>query len=82
MAISECARCGRVFTSVSGFDAHQEKHYGTDTPVICLDPADVGLTIDNQTGRWHFPETAASRARLTKMRASGAPARVTGRDQE
>ena len=66
--ISECAKCHRVFTSLSGFDAHQDRRFGQDPPIVCLDPATVGLVLDNR-GRWQFPATDRSRERVTNLRA-------------
>jgi hypothetical protein len=66
--ISECGLCKRVFTSLSGFDAHQERRFGEDPPIICRDPETVGLVLDDR-GRWQFPATERSRARLAEMRA-------------
>lgn len=68
MPISECAPCGRAFTSLTGFDRHQEYRFGTATPVVCRDPAGLGM-IQDAGGRWHFPATAAARLHHAKMRA-------------
>jgi hypothetical protein len=51
--ISGCSSCQEVFTSLSAFDKHHKTAYGTDTPVTCLDPAEVGL-VKNDRGQWRF----------------------------
>lgn len=50
----ECAACGRRFSSVSGFDRHQEMIGNRYTPtLVCHDPSTRGLVeID---GVWQYP---------------------------
>jgi len=52
--ISGCSRCLEVFTSLGGFDKHQKTAYGTDNPVTCLDPAELGM-VKNKRGQWTTP---------------------------
>jgi hypothetical protein len=78
MSLCTCAPCGRVFTSLSGFDAHQERRYDTPQPVVCHDPATRGLVADEKTGRWHFPGNGAARPWDGKMRAEQVPPSVIG----
>jgi hypothetical protein len=66
MSWSECAACKRVFSSVSGFDAHRTGSYDDRS---CLDPAALGMHR-NQYGRWAFPGDAYSGARDRNLRAS------------
>ncbi len=73
----QCSPCGREFTTLAAFDRHQDVVYGRTPPVICLDPAAVGL-VQNAAGRWHFPATEASRARHEKLRAERAQAHTSG----
>jgi hypothetical protein len=48
---SGCRACGRVFTSLAGFDKHQRLRNGG---VVCLKPEDIGLHKD-PNGRYRFP---------------------------
>lgn len=69
-----CGSCGRLFTALSGFDAHQSVDYRRKDPVVCQDPASLGME-QNAYGRWYVPADASSRGRLLAVRgltASGA----------
>jgi hypothetical protein len=58
-----------VFTSLAGFDKHQDVDYSRRRPVLCLDPATVGMA-KNKFGRWQLPVSDDSRARLREIRAN------------
>ena len=75
MSACTCSPCGRDFTGLSAFDRHQDVNYSRRPPVVCLDPATVGLET-NAHGRWGFPASADSRARLQNLRAERDQARV------
>lgn len=49
-----CRRCGKRFSTLHNFDKHQRTTFGTDTPIICLDPREVGL-VQNKRGIWKAP---------------------------
>lgn len=53
-----CRGCGRVFTSLSGFDKHQRMRDGGS---VCLDPLTVGLERKS-SGRWGFPAAVVAGA--------------------
>jgi len=44
-----CSSCGEVFTSLTAFDQHQKRAYGTSEPTICCDPAERGLVLRERT---------------------------------
>ena len=77
MAACTCSPCGRDFTGLSAFDKHQDVNYSRRPPVVCLDPATVGLEL-NAHGRWGSPSDADSRARLENLRAQRDLARIPG----
>jgi hypothetical protein len=70
--MNECARRHRNFTSLTAFDRHQDRDYHREPPVLCRDPASVGLV--ERAGRWSLPASGYSRARAEEMRAELAPA--------
>lgn len=72
-----CPACRRVFTALSGFDAHQSTDYRRKDPVVCLEPATLGMA-QNEYGRWYTPADAAGRARLREIRAAQPPAHIPG----
>ena len=47
---SLCRSCGRLFTSVSGFDSH----LGPPSDPTCYDPADKGMVYDEKRQMWKF----------------------------
>jgi hypothetical protein len=63
----KCAPCGREFSSLTGFDRHQDVDYDRRPAVRCLDPAARGLE-QNDHGRWHLPQTDAGGERLAALR--------------
>jgi hypothetical protein len=72
MAVCECAACGHKFSGLKAFDRHQDVNYLRCPAVVCLDPAAAGLVAVR--GRWGIPLDAASRERLSTLRAKQAPA--------
>lgn len=48
-----CRGCGRVFTCVTAFDAHQRL---TRQGLVCLNPVEIGLHR-KATGRWGWKST-------------------------
>lgn len=60
MAMAECARCGREFTCVSNFDAHQSWTYSliVGAHLVCVNPWVLGMA-QNKYGRWYFPVAVA-----------------------
>jgi hypothetical protein len=46
---SQCAACGRVFSTTSNFDKHRKGRHGIDRH--CVDPATVGLLLSD-SGLW------------------------------
>jgi hypothetical protein len=72
-----CPACSEAFTGLGAFDRHQSIAYGTESPVTCHDPAERGL-VKQASGRWGFPATDDSRARLANLRAERGLAGVTG----
>jgi hypothetical protein len=50
----ECAGCHEVFSSLTGFDAHQKRAFGTPAPVTCLEPSGLGMHR-NRHGHWAQP---------------------------
>ena len=77
MSACTCSPCGQSFTGLTAFDKHQDVDYDRRPAVQCLDPATVGL-VRQSSGRWGFPATDDSRARLDKMRAERDLAKVAG----
>ena len=81
MAISGCHPCGRTFSSLSAFDAHQAVDYTRRPAVQCMDPATLGMT--EADGVWGSPEAharrAANTARLADSRRPGV-AQTAGQD--
>ena len=73
----QCAACRRVFTVLSGFDAHQSADYSRTPAVVCADPETLGMT-QNQYGRWYTPADAPSRPRLRQIRAEQPPVHTPG----
>jgi hypothetical protein len=69
MSACTCFPCGRSFTSLKGFDRHQDVDYTRWPPVVCRDPASLGMTADRRYGRWRMPATEAGRARLAALKA-------------
>jgi len=63
----KCARCGRMFSGLAPFDRHQDVDYRRRPPVLCLDPAGLGMVL-NRHGRWGCPMDDARRAQLEAMR--------------
>lgn len=57
----ECPLCHQQFTTLSAFDSHQQTKYGAMHPVRCLDPAALGMALDNR-GRWAWSTTTKRRA--------------------
>ena len=72
MTAGKCDPCGREFTGLGAFDKHQDVNYDRRPPVICQDPAAVGL-VQQESGRWGFPITDAAREVLRSLRAKQAP---------
>lgn len=72
MSACTCSPCGREFTGLTAFDKHQDVDYSRRTPVVCMDPAVLGME-QNPFGRWGFPGDADSRARLRALRPEQAP---------
>jgi hypothetical protein len=46
--------CGLLFTSLTGFDKHHAKDENGD--IICLEPAEVGLVLNDARTAWQFPK--------------------------
>jgi len=69
MSISQCAKCGRVFTGVRGFDLHQT--LGPDG-ITCHDPA----TMTRRDGRAVY--VAAGARWSVNARDKGAPRQWAG----
>jgi hypothetical protein len=67
MSACKCALCRRRFTSLAGFDRHQDSGQGARAS-RCLDPASIGME-QNAAGRWHLPQDAAGARRLAKILA-------------
>jgi len=49
MRACQCAVCGNVFTSITGFEKHRKNGR-------CLEPLSVGLSL-NDRGLWATPAT-------------------------
>lgn len=81
MSICVCAACERSFTGLTSFDKHHETDYGRRPAVRCIDPATLGM-VQQESGRWGFPQTDAGRERLRALSAAQSPAHteVTPRD--
>jgi hypothetical protein len=75
MADCQCSPCGRRFTSLSAFDQHHDTDYSRPTPIICLDPASVGLVVGPR-GLWSVPLSEAGRARFATLNAERAEGRA------
>jgi len=73
MAWSQCASCGETFTSLTGFDRHQDWDYKRRPMLICREPSSIGM-IQRNNGMWSIPLDADSRNRVSKMRAETTPA--------
>ena len=75
MTDSQCSPCGRRFTSLSAFDQHHDTDYSRGRPIVCLDPATVGLVVGSR-GLWSVPLTDAGRARFAAISAQRAEGRA------
>lgn len=73
MASADCAACKEQFSGVTGFDAHQDRDYTRQPPVICRPPAEAGL-VRNDRGRWGFPLDEAGRAYFASRAVVRTPA--------
>ena len=51
MAACECALCGRKFSGLTTFDAHQDVDYKRQPRVICREPSEIGMKL-NGHGLW------------------------------
>ncbi len=71
MASADCPACRGRFSGVASFDAHQDRDYTRQPPVICRSPADCGL-VRNDRGRWGFPLDEAGRAYFASRAAERA----------
>jgi len=56
-----CAKCKRVFATLTDFDNHQDVDYHRKPVIICLDPATIGLELAD--GAWGTPAGNANRTR-------------------
>lgn len=48
-----CRGCGRVFTGLTTFDAHQRMNHEGEG-VLCLNPESLGME-KKASGRWGYP---------------------------
>lgn len=71
-AAAGCRACGRVFTCVTAFDAHQR--LDRTTGLVCLDPATVGL-VRKQSGKWGWKGDSRLASRLAHFNSG---ARISG----
>ena len=69
MSVCICAACERSFTGLTAFDKHHETDYGRRPAVRCIDPATLGM-VQQESGRWGFPQTDAGRERLRALSAA------------
>ena len=74
MARCWCSLCGRGFTALYGFDKHHVRRYGQRPPIVCVDPASVGLEL-KPNGCWGAPASVAG----TTLRAVQREAEVIAR---
>lgn len=79
-----CALCQHVFGTLTDFDDHQVRKFGTDTPITCSDPRSMGLVTDHR-GIWRTPEAVVNNARhaanLARPRSTEASERLAAPDE-
>lgn len=68
-----CSLCHRSFSSLENFDHHQNVSYKRQPPVICRDPAGMGLVQDYK-GVWCSERAAAFRLQRAQNVPRGRPA--------
>jgi len=78
VARCECALCGLEFSGLGSFDKHQDVDYGRRPAVVCLDPADVGLTLLESRRCWGTPASERLRALRAEQGGVGVIARGEG----
>lgn len=72
-----CPACGRKFTGLEPFDAHQDVDYSRRRAVVCKDPATVGLFLGpddcwgSTDGTARVAAYAARADRLAALRSAG-----------
>jgi hypothetical protein len=65
-----CGACHRTFTGLTLFEAHQDRRYGENPPIVCRDPASQGLAQDDR-GSWGTAEGLKARDFLRERLARG-----------
>lgn len=73
-AAAGCRGCGKVFTCVTAFDAHQRMTRGG---VVCLLPSVVGL-VRKPSGKWGWKGTDYSFVRQLENSEAGKRSGVNG----
>ena len=81
MSTCTCHPCGRQFSGLAPFDAHQDVDYSRRPAVKCLDPATLGLVQDPVSGRWGTTDGSAKREQGARLAASSAASRLSQRAQ-
>lgn len=78
-SLSQCSACRRTFLNLTAFDKHHDVDYSRTPPIVCKDPATLGL-VQDEVGLWGTSEGHARRAadaqRLAAKRTATADAKA------
>lgn len=64
-----CSGCGRVFSSLTLFDRHQDWDYDAPAALSCKTPESLGLVLGPNSTWWTPEGLKNSKERTARMRA-------------